>query len=63
MRAGQPISEVDNWAVVACDGGGSALGHPKVYINLDKESKMVMSGNYDLHFKPAPSPVWLIPAL
>jgi uncharacterized Zn-finger protein len=22
--------------VVACDGGGGALGHPKVYINLDK---------------------------
>jgi len=21
---------------VACDGGGGALGHPKVYINLDK---------------------------
>ena len=20
---------------VACDGGGGALGHPKVYINLD----------------------------
>jgi len=22
--------------VVSCDGGGGALGHPKVYINLDK---------------------------
>nr|CAG4644516.1 EOG090X0NBY [Lepidurus arcticus] len=22
--------------VVACDGGGGALGHPKVYINLDQ---------------------------
>ena len=22
--------------VVCCDGGGGALGHPKVYINLDK---------------------------
>jgi len=22
--------------VVACDGGGGPLGHPKVYINLDK---------------------------
>ena len=21
---------------VACDGGGGALGHPKVYINLDQ---------------------------
>lgn len=41
----------DNWAIklidevppnpkkdriVACDGGGGPLGHPKVYINLDK---------------------------
>ncbi|KAF8766757.1 NADH dehydrogenase [ubiquinone] iron-sulfur protein 6, mitochondrial-like [Argiope bruennichi] len=23
--------------VVSCDGGGGALGHPKVYINLDKD--------------------------
>ncbi|GIY94097.1 NADH dehydrogenase iron-sulfur protein 6, mitochondrial [Caerostris extrusa] len=22
--------------VVSCDGGGGALGHPKVYINLDQ---------------------------
>ncbi len=22
-------------ATVACDGGGGALGHPKVYLNLD----------------------------
>jgi len=29
---------VDKWVAsskVACDGGGGALGHPKVYINLD----------------------------
>ncbi|KAL2911942.1 hypothetical protein HK105_208552 [Polyrhizophydium stewartii] len=25
---------------VACDGGGGALGHPKVYINLDKDQPM-----------------------
>merc|ERR1712183_380564 len=24
-----------NKRVVACDGGGGALGHPRVYINLD----------------------------
>nr|ALS04662.1 NADH dehydrogenase [Pseudodiaptomus poplesia] len=23
--------------IVACDGGGGALGHPKVFINLDQE--------------------------
>ncbi|KAI8920649.1 zinc-finger domain-containing protein [Entophlyctis helioformis] len=25
---------------VSCDGGGGALGHPKVYINLDKDQPM-----------------------
>jgi uncharacterized Zn-finger protein len=25
---------------VACDGGGGALGHPKVYLNLGKEGKV-----------------------
>jgi uncharacterized Zn-finger protein len=25
---------------VACDGGGGALGHPKVYLNLGKEGRV-----------------------
>ncbi|KAH0956041.1 hypothetical protein HN011_010199 [Eciton burchellii] len=29
-----PSSQKDR--IVACDGGGGPLGHPKVYINLDK---------------------------
>ncbi|KAH6580073.1 hypothetical protein BASA61_009885 [Batrachochytrium salamandrivorans] len=32
-----------NWVEarrVSCDGGGGALGHPKVYINLDKDQPM-----------------------
>jgi len=29
-----PIASEDR--VVSCDGGGGALGHPKVFINLDK---------------------------
>lgn len=33
LIAEQPVSDVQN-RVVACDGGGGALGHPKVYINL-----------------------------
>ncbi|XP_043263409.1 NADH dehydrogenase [ubiquinone] iron-sulfur protein 6, mitochondrial [Colletes gigas] len=48
---GRPKEVNDNWAIklidevppeptkeriVACDGGGGPLGHPKVYINLDK---------------------------
>ena len=25
---------------VACDGGGGALGHPKVYLNLGEEKRI-----------------------
>lgn len=25
---------------VGCDGGGGALGHPLVYLNLDKEGRV-----------------------
>ncbi|TXT08700.1 hypothetical protein VHUM_02828 [Vanrija humicola] len=31
----QPITFVDK-RVVSCDGGGGPLGHPKIFINLDK---------------------------
>jgi uncharacterized Zn-finger protein len=30
------IFEVEE-ASVACDGGGGPLGHPKVFLNLEKE--------------------------
>lgn len=33
LIAEQPVSQVES-RVVSCDGGGGALGHPKVYINL-----------------------------
>lgn len=33
LIAQQPVSNVES-RVIACDGGGGALGHPKVYINL-----------------------------
>ncbi|CAH6787437.1 Ndufs6 [Phodopus roborovskii] len=33
LIAEQPVHEVDH-RVISCDGGGGALGHPKVYINL-----------------------------
>lgn len=29
-----PVKQVDV-RIVSCDGGGGALGHPKVYLNLD----------------------------
>merc|ERR1712061_331027 len=34
LAAKIPIIEV-NTKVVACDGGGGALGHPRIFINLD----------------------------
>ncbi|OXB66342.1 hypothetical protein ASZ78_003733 [Callipepla squamata] len=33
LIAQQPVSEVES-RIISCDGGGGALGHPKVYINL-----------------------------
>lgn len=33
LIAEQPVSEVES-RIISCDGGGGALGHPKVYINL-----------------------------
>lgn len=33
LIAEQPVSQVES-RVISCDGGGGALGHPKVYINL-----------------------------
>ncbi|PWN48543.1 hypothetical protein IE53DRAFT_370523 [Violaceomyces palustris] len=36
MISREPI-RMSTKRVVACDGGGGPLGHPKVFINLDKE--------------------------
>jgi len=33
LVAEEPVSDIEA-RVVSCDGGGGALGHPKVYINL-----------------------------
>lgn len=33
LVAEEPVTDV-HARVVSCDGGGGALGHPKVYINL-----------------------------
>ncbi|CAO3625208.1 unnamed protein product [Cunninghamella blakesleeana] len=35
LIAEEPIRVVHQ-RIVSCDGGDGALGHPKVYINLDK---------------------------
>lgn len=35
LIANEPVRIVQGRKVV-CDGGGGALGHPKIFINLDK---------------------------
>ncbi|XP_036262505.2 NADH dehydrogenase [ubiquinone] iron-sulfur protein 6, mitochondrial [Molothrus ater] len=50
LIAEQPVSHVES-RVISCDGGGGALGHPKVYINLDKETKTGTCGYCGLQFK------------
>ncbi|XP_059772687.1 NADH dehydrogenase [ubiquinone] iron-sulfur protein 6, mitochondrial [Balaenoptera ricei] len=50
LIAEQPVSQVES-RVISCDGGGGALGHPKVYINLDKETKTGTCGYCGLQFR------------
>ncbi|KAJ7338376.1 hypothetical protein JRQ81_011644, partial [Phrynocephalus forsythii] len=50
LIAEEPVTEVET-RVISCDGGGGALGHPKVYINLDKDTKTGTCGYCGLRFK------------
>ncbi|KAK7124843.1 hypothetical protein R3I94_019037 [Phoxinus phoxinus] len=50
LVAEEPVSNIES-RVVSCDGGGGALGHPRVYINLDKETKVGTCGYCGLQFK------------
>ncbi|XP_048057189.1 NADH dehydrogenase [ubiquinone] iron-sulfur protein 6, mitochondrial [Megalobrama amblycephala] len=50
LVAEEPVSYVES-RTVSCDGGGGALGHPKVYINLDKDTKVGTCGYCGLQFK------------
>ena len=43
LIAQQPI-RMETRRVVSCDGGGGALGHPRVYINLDKAGEPNVCG-------------------
>lgn len=43
LIAQQPI-RYEERRVVSCDGGGGALGHPRVYINLDKTGEPNVCG-------------------
>ncbi|XP_068092764.1 NADH dehydrogenase [ubiquinone] iron-sulfur protein 6, mitochondrial [Hyperolius riggenbachi] len=53
LIAEQPVNETES-RIISCDGGGGALGHPKVYINLDKETKTGTCGYCGLQFKQKP---------
>jgi uncharacterized Zn-finger protein len=37
MSIEQPETQTVNHTRVACDGGGGALGHPKVYLQIGDE--------------------------
>uniref|UniRef100_G3P2T0 NADH dehydrogenase [ubiquinone] iron-sulfur protein 6, mitochondrial n=1 Tax=Gasterosteus aculeatus aculeatus TaxID=481459 RepID=G3P2T0_GASAC len=50
LVAEEPVTPVEA-RVVSCDGGGGALGHPKVYINLDKDTKVGTCGYCGLQFQ------------
>ncbi|XP_055076085.2 NADH dehydrogenase [ubiquinone] iron-sulfur protein 6, mitochondrial [Misgurnus anguillicaudatus] len=50
LVAEEPVTHVES-RVVSCDGGGGALGHPRVYINLDKETKVGTCGYCGLQFQ------------
>jgi len=37
----QPVETIDGTETrVACDGGGGALGHPRVFLNLGADGKV-----------------------
>ncbi|XP_067363312.1 NADH dehydrogenase [ubiquinone] iron-sulfur protein 6, mitochondrial isoform X2 [Channa argus] len=50
LVAEEQVKDIED-RVVSCDGGGGALGHPKVYINLDKDTKVGTCGYCGLQFK------------
>ncbi|XP_060948878.1 NADH dehydrogenase [ubiquinone] iron-sulfur protein 6, mitochondrial [Limanda limanda] len=50
LVAEEPVTDT-HARIVSCDGGGGALGHPKVYINLDKDTKVGTCGYCGLQFK------------
>ncbi|KAJ1726378.1 hypothetical protein LPJ61_005227 [Coemansia biformis] len=52
LIAEEPVREVDS-RLACCDGGGGALGHPRVWINLD-EGKIEDCGYCGLRFKRSP---------
>ncbi|KAJ2767106.1 hypothetical protein IWQ56_003457 [Coemansia nantahalensis] len=52
LIAEEPVREVEG-RLACCDGGGGALGHPRVWINLD-EGKAEDCGYCGLRFRQKP---------
>jgi len=48
----QPVPEVEivTQTRVACDGGGAALGHPRVWLTIPEETGFVECGYCDKRF-------------
>lgn len=45
-----PEVEIVTGSRVACDGGGGALGHPRVWLSIDPETGFVDCGYCDKRF-------------
>ncbi|NPD20389.1 zinc-finger domain-containing protein [Alterinioella nitratireducens] len=50
MSIDAPETEVVNAWRVSCDGGEGALGHPRVWLSLDRETGEVECGYCDKKF-------------
>lgn len=50
MTIEAPETEVVNAWRVSCDGGEGALGHPRVWLSLNRESGVVECGYCDKKF-------------
>ena len=50
MTIEAPETEVVTTWRVCCDGGGGALGHPRVWLTLDRETGEVECGYCDKKF-------------
>lgn len=45
-----PETEIVTSGRIACDGGGSALGHPRVWLQIDDDTGFVECGYCDKRY-------------
>ncbi len=50
MSTAAPETEVISTTRIACDGGGGALGHPRVWLQIDPATGFVECGYCDKKF-------------